>query len=169
MTKKDFNHWIMYHQIQRLSRMGFSASRIANYLVLDRRTVRKQLQMSEQDYEQYLLNTQDRTKILSPYERFISGKLSDFPDTSAAQIHDWLKEFHPELPKVSSRSVYNFVMFVRQKYNIPFVRITREYFPVEELPYGDQAQVDFGEYNMRLPGGGRKKVRFFGLVRLTGF
>lgn len=164
MTNKHFNNWIMYHEIHRLARMGFSASRIANYLVLDSRTVRKQLLMSEQDFEQHLFNTQQRAKILSPYERFISGKLSDFPDTSAAQIHDWLKEFHPELPKVSSRSVYNFVMFVRQKYNIPFVRITREYFPVEELPYGEQAQVDFGEYNMRLSGGGRKKVRFFAMV-----
>ena len=164
MTNKHFNNWIMYHEIHRLSRMGFSAQRIANYLVLDSRTVKKQLQMSEQDFEQHLLNTQQRAKILSPYERFISGKLTDFPDTSAAQMHDWLKEFHPGLPDVSSRSVYNFVMFVRQKYNIPFVRITRDYFPVEQLPYGEQAQVDFGEYNMRSPGGGRKKVRFFAMV-----
>ncbi len=55
-------------------------------------------------------------------------------------------------------------MFVRQKYNIPFVPTFREYFPVEELPYGGQAQVDFGEYNMRTATGKRKKVRFFAMV-----
>lgn len=164
MTNKHFNNWIMYHEIHRLSRMGFSTSRIANYLVLDSRTVKKQLQMSEQDFEQHLLNTQARAKILSPYENFVKNKLSDFPDTSSAQMYDWLKEFHPDLPDVSCRTVFNFVMFVRQKYNIPFVRITRDYFPVEQLPYGEQAQVDFGEYNMRAPGGGRKKVRFFAIV-----
>ncbi len=105
MTNKDFNHWIMYHEIHRLSRMGFSTSRIAIYLVLDNRTVKKQLHMSEQDYEQHLLNTQQRAKILSPYESFIADKLNDFPDTSSVQMHDWLKEFHPQLPGVSSRSV----------------------------------------------------------------
>ncbi len=51
-----------------------------------------------------------------------------------------------------------------QKYNIPFVRIHREYFPIKESPYGEQAQVDFGEYNMRLSNGKRKKVRFFAMV-----
>lgn len=164
MTNKYINHWIMYHEIHRLSRMGFSTSKIAGYLVIDSRTVKKQLQMSEKEFEEHVLNTQHRTKILSPYENFIVGKLKDFPDTSSAQIHDWLKEFHSALPEVSSRSVYNFVQFVRQKHNIPFVRITRDYFPVEDLPYGAQAQVDFGEYNMRLSNGGRKKVRFFAMV-----
>ncbi|OGS72526.1 MAG: hypothetical protein A3F91_10090 [Flavobacteria bacterium RIFCSPLOWO2_12_FULL_35_11] len=55
-------------------------------------------------------------------------------------------------------------MFVRQKYNIPFVSSTREYFPVEESPYGEQAQVDFGEYNMLIANGKRKKVKFFIMV-----
>jgi len=55
-------------------------------------------------------------------------------------------------------------MYVRQRHNIPFVRASREYFPIEELPYGEQAQVDFGEYNMRLSNGKRKKVRFFVMV-----
>jgi len=164
MTKKDLNTWIMYHEIHHLSRMGFSSSWIANYLRIDRRTVKKRLHMSEQDFEQHLLTTQVRAKILSPYENFVKGKLSEYPDTSTAQIFDWLKEFDPNLPEVSSRSVYNFVMFIRQKYNIPFIHLTREYFAVAELPYGEQAQVDFGEYNMRLASGSRKKVHFFAMV-----
>ena len=55
-------------------------------------------------------------------------------------------------------------MFVRQNYNIPLVSSCREYFPVEELPYGEQSQVDFGEYNMRTSNGKRKKVKFFAMV-----
>lgn len=164
MTKKDLNNWIMYHEIHHLSRLGFSISRISRHLVLNWRTAAKYLQMSEYDYEQYLIQRQYRNKILTLYESFVAEKLALFTDTSSAQIHDWLKEAHSDLPVVSSRTVYDFVMFVRQKFNIPFVPTFREYFPVEELPYGEQAQVDFGEYNMRTSTGKRKKVRFFAMV-----
>ena len=164
MTKKDLNNWIMYHEIQKLTRLGFSNAKIARHLVMDARTVIKYQNMSEEEYEQYLLRSSNRKKILSTYESFVANKLSIFQDTSTAQIHDWLKEAHADFQEVSPRTVYNFVMFVRQKHNIPFVPTTREYFPIEELPYGEQAQVDFGEYNMRLSNGKRKKVRFFAMV-----
>jgi hypothetical protein len=120
--------------------------------------------MTEEEYEQYLLRISQRNKKLDSYESFVANKLIQYQDTSAAQIHDWLKEHNPSFPQVSSRTVYNFVMYVRQKHNIPFVNVSREYFPVEELPYGEQAQVDFGEYNMRLLDGTRKKVKFFAMV-----
>ena len=164
MTLKDLNNWIMYHEIHHLERLGFNKSKIARYLVMDVRTVHKYLQMTEEDYENYLLAVEQRDKVLASYEAFVKDRLSQFQDTSTAQIHDWLKEHHPDFPEVSPRTVYNFVMFVRQKHNIPVVKVCREYFPVEELPYGEQAQVDFGEYNMRLSDGKRKKVRFFVIV-----
>lgn len=164
MTKKDLNKWIMYHEIHKLNRLGFSNARIARYLVMDWRTVSKYIGMTEEEYEQYLLRICQRNKKLDSYESFIVNKLTLYHDTSAAQIHDWLKEHYPSFPHVSSRTVYNFVMYVRQKHNIPFVKLIREYFPVEELPYAEQAQVDFGEYNMRLLDGTRKKIRFFAMV-----
>jgi transposase len=164
MTKKDLNNWIMYHELHRFHRLGFSNAKIAQFLVVDIRTVRKYLNMTEREYEHYLLQLCQRKKILSRYENFVSEKLSLFQDTSTAQIHDWLKEAHNDFPEVTPRTVYNFVMFVRQKYNIPFIRSIRDYFPIEELPYGEQAQVDFGEYNMRTPSGQKKKVKFFAMV-----
>ncbi len=164
MTNKDLNNWIMYHEIHRLSRLGFKVARIARYLGVDRRTIVKRLAMDEQEYEQFLLSSQDRFKKLASYESFVKTKLETFEDTSTAQMFDWLKEHHTELPKVSVRTVYNFVMYVRQKYNIPVVPSLREYFPVEELPFGYQAQVDFGQYNMRLASGRQKKVWFFAMV-----
>jgi len=164
MTNKDLNNWIMYHEIQRLSRLGFKAARIGRYLGVDRRTVEKRLAMDQREYEQFLLSRQDRLKKLAPYEDFVKSKLVTFEDTSAAQIFDWLKEHYANLPKVSARTVYNFVMYIRQKHNIPVVPSQRDYFPVEELPFGYQAQVDFGEYNMRLTSGRQKKVWFFAMV-----
>jgi len=169
MTKKDLNNWMMYHEIHRLSRLGFKAARIGRYLGVDRRIVGKILAMNEGEYERFLLCSQNRNKKLTAYEDFVKSKLEAFEDTSAAQMHDWLKEHHPDLPEVSPRTVYNFVMYVRQKHNIPVVPSQRDYFPIEELPYGDQAQVDFGQYNMRLGGtpltsGRQKKVWFFAMV-----
>ena len=41
---------IMYHEIQRLTREGFKPAYIARYLVLDRRTVKKYLTMSEEEF-----------------------------------------------------------------------------------------------------------------------
>ncbi len=164
MTKKDLNNWIMYYEIQKLTRLGFSKAKIARHLVIDARTVIRYQNMDEEEYQQDILQSSNRKKILSAYESFVTAKLTLFPDTSTAQIHDWLKEAHTVFGEVSPRTVYNFVMFVRQKHNIPFVPPMREYFPVEELPYGQQAQVDFGEYNMRLSDGKRKKVKFFAMV-----
>lgn len=164
MTTKDLNNWIMYHEIHQLARLGFSKAKIARYLVADPRTVSKYLTMSEDDYERHLSAGRQRNKKLSGYEDFVKDKLIDYPDTSAAQMHDWLKEHHSDFPDITGRSVYNFVMFVRAEHNIPVVGIQRDYFPVEELPWGQQAQVDFGEYNMRKSAGGRKKVYFFVMV-----
>ena len=163
MTEKDLNNWIMYHEIHKINRLGFSASRIARFLSMDPRTVRKYLQMTESQYEEHMLRS-DRKKILSPYEGFVAENLGLFPETSTAQIHDWLKEHHPDLPEVSPRTVFNFVMFIRQKYNIPYEPATRSFFPIQELAYGYQAQVDFGEYNLRCSNGKRKKVYFFAMV-----
>lgn len=154
----------MYHEIHRLDRQGCSVSYIASYLVINWRTVKKYLSMSEQEYEVFLNTQSKRKKGLSTYQYFIKVKLEQYPNTSASQMHDWLKEHYTGFPKVSSKTVYNFVMWVRQEYNIPKISFDREYFIVEELPYGKQAQVDFGEYNIRTGTGKRKKVYFFTMV-----
>jgi transposase len=75
-----------------------------------------------------------------------------------------LKESYPELPKVSQKTVFNFVSRVRRKHNIPYIKTPRPYEVVEELPYGKQGQVDFGEYNMRNTLGKRVKVYFFAYI-----
>jgi transposase len=153
----------MYHEIQKLSREGHSISHIARYLVLDWRTVRFYLSLSEEDYEVFI-SSSERNKELSPYESFVKVKLEKHQSTSASQMHDWLKEHYDDFPVVSPKTVYNFVMWVRQKYHLPKTKQEREYFIVEEGPYGKQAQVDFGEYNMRTGQGKRKKIYFIGFV-----
>ncbi len=164
MEKETFNAWIMYHEIQRLDRLGFSQNRIAKYLHLNWRTVNKYFNMSEEGFEQFLLRKAGKDKVLDPYKDFVLSRLQEYCDTSAAQMFDWLKEHYADLPDVCEKTVYNFVMDIRQKHNIPVLDTFREYFPVEQLPYGEQAQVDFGQYNIPHSSTNRKKVHFYAMV-----
>jgi transposase len=120
--------------------------------------------MSEQEYETFLIQRSDRKKELIPYEAFVKCRLELFADTSAAQMRDLLKERYADFPTVSPKTVFNFVNWIRSKYNIPKITVHRQCHPVEELPYGKQAQVDFGAYNLRTSLGERVKVFFFTLV-----
>jgi hypothetical protein len=163
MNKFD-NKWIMYHEIHHEERTGMTPSQIASYLVMDTRTVKKYLAMSEQEYIDFQEQLSHRTKKLADYEDFIKGRLELCPEASSAQVHDWLKEYYPDFIDVSIKTVYNFVLYVRNKHHLLKVFSAREYCQVEELPYGQQAQADFGEYNMTDIEGHRKKVYFFAMV-----
>lgn len=161
MDKKTIGDWIMYHEVQRLIREGLSFAAIGKALVMDRRTVKRYSRMSEAGYASFLESKEIRDKLLTPYESFVRDKLSAHPAVSAAQMHDWLKEYHPDFVHIAPKTVYNFVMALRQKYNIPLEEVGREYFVVEELPYGQQAQADFGHYILRGTEDRRKRIHFF--------
>ena len=154
----------MYFKIHEMQRDGFSTSQISQYLGINRRTVAKYLSLNEKECEEFLIQQSERKKDFVLYAPFIKEKLELYPDTSSAHMHDWLKECHPDFPKTSTKTAFNFVNWVRGKYNIPKVAVHRQHHPVEELPYGKQAQVDFGEYNLRTSVGKRVKVFFFTLV-----
>ncbi|MCW3090478.1 MAG: integrase core domain protein [Ferruginibacter sp.] len=117
--------------------------------------------MNEAQHASFLDKKEIRTKVLSAYESFVKDRLSVYPSSSVAQLQDWLKEHHPDFAKTSPKTVYNFVMAIRQKYDIPVEGDSREFFVVERLPYGFQGQADFGQYTLRSTDQRRKKVHFF--------
>jgi len=80
----------MYHQVQQLQRDGLSVLAIAEYLVMNRRTVVKYLAMSEPEFEDFLVQKGSRSKLLSTFEPFVRDKLQAHPAATAAQVHDWL-------------------------------------------------------------------------------
>ena len=51
-----FNKLIMYHQIQKMSRDGWSKSRISDFLGINWRTVTKNLDMSEEEFLSFIEN-----------------------------------------------------------------------------------------------------------------
>ena len=159
----------MYHEVQRLIRVGLSFTAIGKSLVMDRRTVKRYFRMSEAAYASFLESKEVRNRLLTAYESFVHDKLVAHPGVSAAQMHDWLKERHADFPDLNRKTVFNFVHWIRNKHNIPKLSSQRQYFVVEELAYGKQAQVDFGEYNLRTSTGLKSESVFLhpGIIQIT--
>ena len=154
----------MYYEIKRMYLEGRSISKISQDLGCNRRTVKKYLEMDDGEFEAFLKNQSVRQKVLLPYQDFVKNRLTLYRDTSAAQMHDWMKEAHEDFPKVDPKTIFNFVKWVRLQHNLPYELSNRDYQSVEEMPYGLQAQVDFGEYKLRSSNGKQLKVYFFTLV-----
>jgi transposase len=163
---KDFqkDRVIMYFEIKKMLREKFSIAQISRELVLSRKTIYFYKNMSEEQFWEWVSKIHQKTHKLSAYEDPIHKRLERYPDLSGYQIHDWLLEHYPNV-EVSRRTVSNFVAYLRQKYNLPKPpKSSRDFSPVPELPYGQQAQVDFGEYKMTQSDGRTIKVYFMATV-----
>ena len=120
MGNTNFNLYCMYHEIKKLREVDRrSIQWIADHLKLNFRTVKKLLDMEPDAFQEYLKMNAKRSCVLDPYRDFVESRLQLFPETSSAQMLDWLKENYPDLPTVHPKTAYNFVMRIRQDYGIP--------------------------------------------------
>lgn len=152
-----------YQSLKQLQQQGFSISKISNLTGINWRTIKSYLAMNLEEFNQFIESKSQRKRGLLPYESFVRIRLEKYPDTPAAQMHDWLKENFPDFPQTATRTLFNFVIWVRQKYNLPQIKPSRDYEMVEETAYGKQAQADFGVYNLRDGLGRRVKVFFIAM------
>ncbi len=161
MRKEE--RWPMYFAIQEQKKLGLRKSQVSRNLNISRNTVMKFWNMTVDEYKQCLEDLETRTKKLELYEPEIVRWLRKYPDLSAAQIVDWLKEHHWSL-EVAESTVRNYVRGIRMEYAIPKAKHIRQYEAVEELPMGKQMQVDFGETKLRHPEGHLVKLWFITFV-----
>ncbi len=156
----------MWYKVKELALKGFNKSQISRELCLDRTTVRRYLGMEEEVFHNWIEQTRHLPKKLQDYYNYVKDMLESYPYLSASQIEDRLKEQFANLPDVHSKTVYNFVNSIRRRHQIDKgkQKKLRQYEKLAEPAYGDQAQVDFGEYYMQTSGSARKKVYFFVMV-----
>jgi transposase len=156
----------MWYKVKELREGKLSKSQISRELGVDRATVRKYLEMGEDEFHLMLKRGRNLPLKLAGYLDYVRKELEVIPDLSAAQIEDKLKERYEGLPEIHSKTVYNFVQMVRQKYRIakPTKGKWREFGQIPLIDYGHQAQVDFGEYYMSTGEDKRVKVHFFVMV-----
>lgn len=151
----------MYKEIKQLKELGFSKSRTAKQLGINRETVSRYWDMSVDEFEDNI-NSTNRTQLLDEYKEIIINWLGQYPTMTAAQVCDWLEEHYKE--KFKERTVSRYVKELRTQYNLLKTNHPREYEAVEDLPMGQQLQVDFGEKHMKAPNGSYVKVRFAAFV-----
>jgi len=156
----------MWYKVKELREKGLNKSQISTETQLDRATVRKYLQMTENEFHNWISTSKNLPLKLSKYLPFVKKELEACQYLSAAQIEDRLKENFTDLPDFHSKTVYNFTELVRRKYNIPKPKKkdARVFEKLPELPYGQQAQVDFGQTFMQTSEGKRRKIYFFAMV-----
>ena len=134
--------WLMYYKIRSMKNEGFSKRQVADRLGINFRTVSKYLAMTPEEFDESL--NRERRRKLDLYESIVVDWLKRYPDMSAAQVHDWLKEHYQV--SVSDRSARRFVEGIRKKYSIPKTKgYERQYEALEDPPMGKQMQVDLGE------------------------
>ena len=143
--------WNMYLDIQSLKDMHFNVSQISRRLELSRTTVYRYLNMNPKEYEQVLENRSTRSKKLDKHWEQIRSWLIQYPDVTSAQVLDWLQERKID-GGVSEGTVRNYVNYLRKEYGIPQIKHIRQYEAVDELPAGQQMQMDFGQISLHSTG-----------------
>jgi len=155
----------MWYKVQELTAQGLNKSQIKLETGLDRATIRKYQQMEENVFHDWIKQSRNLPKKLFQYQSYVKEILSKTPYLSAAQVEDRLKEHYENLPDIHSKTVYNFVQSIRKQYNIPkpVEHEQRHFEKLQEPPFGQEAQVDFGETLMQTKQGNRKKICFFAM------
>ena len=160
MNYKRKNKLKMWYKVQELTEQGLNKSQIKVETGLDRATIRRYLQMKEEDFHNWIKQKRNLSKKLFCYRKYVKDILSTAPYLSAAQVEDRLKEHYDDLPDIHSKTVYNFVQSIPK----PSKNESRIFEKLPEPPFGQEAQVDFGETWLQTKEGKRIKIMFFAMV-----
>lgn len=154
---------VMWYKVKELKSKGLNCVQIAHELGLNRQTVMKYEKMTLDEFQASQTYERDFKHKLDIFEEEVKNELIDKPYLSCRQVHDHLRENHSDFPNVNGKTVFNFVMRIREKYHI--TKTYEETFrPMEKIPEsepGRYMQVDFGEYWMHRNDTRHVKVYFF--------
>jgi transposase len=154
----------MFIEINQLKEAGFSRIKVAEQLRLNRKTVAKYWDMEPHEFSRALNQAGNRKRKLDKYEKTIVEWLKKFPDMTAAQVEDWLRERFNDY-SIKERTVRSYVAHLRDKHGIPKqTENNRQYQAVEDPPMGDQMQLDFGETKVLTETQNHKKLYALGCV-----
>lgn len=134
-----------YLEVKQAQRQGCTISRVAAKLGRDRKTVRKYYRMDKDEFLRYLERMAERGKAFEAYRDEILEVYRNHEGRViySSAIYDYLGERHGALPG-SERTLRNYLAYLKASGAVGKGK-GREYKPVEPLPYGRQAQIDFGQ------------------------
>jgi len=137
----------MYIEIRRLKELGRSNRQIAKDLLIDKKTVRKYVNMSDEEFRTLQAESRHRDKVFNIFidEILEVYKINKNKRLKTASVYDYLEEIHGKLPG-TEKTFRNFIHYLVQTGKLEFKTEQRVYGQVEELPPGQQIQLDFGQY-----------------------
>lgn len=153
----------MYVDIRGMYNQKYSISAIAKKLDISRNTVYKYVNKTPEEMAEWTASTMTRKKKLDEHKELILYWLREYPDVSAAQVQDWLKEKFPTY-KVGESTVRSYVRGLREEYGIQKEARARDYEAVPDPPMGKQIQVDFGFMTVKNKQGKPVKLVFIAFV-----
>ena len=90
--------------------------------------------MSPEKYAKTVYASKKRRKKADAYKSFVVDCLKKYPDMSAAQVYDWIKERNClETLDFKKRAFRNYVQEIRKEYGITKPVSVRDYEAVDEL------------------------------------
>jgi len=153
--------WPVYQDIQQLKERGLNKSQVERQLGINWKTVNYYWEMTAEEFAERQKRAKKRRKNLEPYKDTILDWLHKYPDLSGAQVHDWLKEHYGDKYQGKERTLRRYISDLRQEYHISKSEKFRQYQAVQELPPGQQAQVDLGYTEVISTTG--KRIKLYGL------
>ena len=140
----------MYQKILQLKLQGCPRTTIAEKLNIDRKTVRKYWNMSEERFRKRRQSYLCREKSFASYKDEILAiyKNNDFERLPMSSVYDYLEELYGNLPG-TEKTLRNYLHHLHITDQLEFCSPRRCYKKVAEQPYGKQLQVDFGKYRTK--------------------
>ena len=151
----------MYSKIQQQKRQGMKISEISRVNKLDRKTARKYYSMNEEEYTKYIKSKMNREKVLDKYRDSILNlyKINNFQKLNMSAVYDYLEEHYGRI-ECTEKTLRNYInkLIIDNEIKLKFkVRMVEK---VEELPFGKQLQIDFGQYVLQ----SEKRIYIFAAV-----
>ncbi|RKY75762.1 hypothetical protein DRQ07_11370 [candidate division KSB1 bacterium] len=140
----------MYKKIKQLKQKGYSKSKVSLELQIDRKTVIKYWNMSEEEYQDYLAKMLFRSKEFDKFRDDIIEVYAsnEFKKLQVSAVFDYLEEKHSKLP-ATEKSLRNYIHYLTDSGQLTVKDNVRMYQKVSPQPFGKQLQIDFGVYKMK--------------------
>ncbi len=149
--------WTMIHKIKAMydKGNGYSKKQISEDLSISRNTVRKYVDMDEEEIVAYVRDPK-RVKLLDEYKDYIVLQLHKYPKLKATKIK---RKLEAKISKeiASERTYRNYVSELKKT---TAVKQQRYYEPVIDMVAGVQCQVDMGESRGVMIGGKPTTIYF---------
>lgn len=151
----------MYSKIQQQKRQGMKISEISRVNKLDRKTARKYYSMNEEEYTKYIKSKMNREKVLDKYRDSILNlyEINNFQKLNMSAVYDYLEEHYGRI-ECTEKTLRNYINKLINDNEIKLKFKVRMVEKVEELPFGKQLQIDFGQYVLQL----EKRIYIFAAV-----